>query len=99
MAALRVLTKTKPARERQSRAGRYVFASPSPKATSNMNLVHPPAQQGNVYYPFFRKPAHRVAESATFDSLTAAMVLHRFRSGTLDEAVFLALIASAGLRP
>ena len=63
-----------------------------------MTFVQAPAQQGNVYYPLFRQPADR-APSAAFDSLTAALVLERFRSGTLDEGVFLALMASAGLQP
>jgi hypothetical protein len=64
-----------------------------------MNLVHPPAQRGNVYYPRFRSPSDRVAESTTFDSLNATLVLQQFRNGTLNEGVFLALMASAGLQP
>ena len=34
-----------------------------------------------------------------FSALTARMVVERFRRGELPEAVLLALMASAGLRP
>jgi hypothetical protein len=34
-----------------------------------------------------------------FSALTARMVVERFRRGELPEAILLALLASAGLRP
>jgi hypothetical protein len=35
----------------------------------------------------------------SFGNLTARLVIERFRAGTLPEAVVVALMASAGLRP
>ena len=39
------------------------------------------------------------AAADPFSALTARMVVERFRRGELPEAVLLALMASAGLRP
>lgn len=37
--------------------------------------------------------------SPTLDGLTARLVLAQYRAGTLPEAVIVAMMASAGLRP
>jgi hypothetical protein len=39
------------------------------------------------------------AAADPFSALTAQMVVERFRRGELPEAILLALMASAGLRP
>lgn len=42
------------------------------------------------------RPGHN---TSPFDGLTANLVLAQFRAGTLPEAVIVAMMASAGLRP
>lgn len=45
------------------------------------------------------RPGNKTNPPRPFDQLTANLVLAQFRAGTLPEAVMVAMMASAGLRP
>lgn len=44
-------------------------------------------------------PLHPGRNASPFDGLTANLVPAQYRAGTLPEAVIVAMMASAGLRP
>ena len=95
MAFLRLPPNEEP-RPRAS-AGAEVLRSTPLEESNNMDLVHPKARHGNVYYPAFRKLPKAATDREAFDSLTVALLTERYRQGTLEPAIVEAMALAIGL--
>src|ERR1044072_6733331 len=83
-------------RPRASAGGEVLRSTPLAES-NNMDLLHPQARHGNVYYPALRKLPKAASDREAFDALTASLLTERCRQGTLEPAIVEAMALAIGL--